>query len=259
MPMDNPRTTHVKDYYAKRDTVRDYDKKRFTGRGGRYIDYTEQKIISDLIDALPTTIRSAKRLEKRPLVLDLASGSGRFAILLAKKGCKVVAFDYSQEMLNLIGEKCRREGLNVGEDIILVQGDANRFPFKPETFDAAVSMRFMWHYKKYPIFIDNVMKVLKKNGYFVFDLFNLYSLRALYTLPANLSVYVNLATRKKFYEFAEKRSYKIEAEKAHFFFPYLFYRFCPDFLAGIMIWTEEKIQKSALYIFSSVIYFKLRK
>ena len=46
------------------------------------------------------------------LVLDAGGGTGRWAIRIARKGCKVILMDVSEKMLKIAAEKVKEEGLH---------------------------------------------------------------------------------------------------------------------------------------------------
>lgn len=65
-------------------------------------------------------------------VLDLPCGTGRMLAPLARRGLRVLGADVSREMMRAGG-------------IIGVQSDATRLPFANGSFDAVVSVRFLFH------------------------------------------------------------------------------------------------------------------
>jgi demethylmenaquinone methyltransferase / 2-methoxy-6-polyprenyl-1,4-benzoquinol methylase len=68
-------------------------------------------------------------------VLDVATGTAAVAIELARrKGCSVVGFDQSPEMLATARVRVEQAGLR--DRIRLVEGDAQQLPFEDATFDA---------------------------------------------------------------------------------------------------------------------------
>ena len=71
-------------------------------------------------------------------VLDLPSGTGRLLPALRAAGYRTVGADVALEMLRA-GRKLRDERAP------LVQADAARLPFPNSSFDAVVSLRFLFH------------------------------------------------------------------------------------------------------------------
>lgn len=69
------------------------------------------------------------------LVLDVATGTGDMALLLAERNCTVVGLDFCPDMLDKARIKAARA--EHGERIRLVKGDALRLPFPDSAFDCA--------------------------------------------------------------------------------------------------------------------------
>jgi ubiquinone/menaquinone biosynthesis C-methylase UbiE len=71
-------------------------------------------------------------------VLDLPCGTGRLLPALARAGYRAVGADVALEMM--------RAGLAARPGVApLVQADAQRLPFRSASFDAVVSVRFLFH------------------------------------------------------------------------------------------------------------------
>ena len=70
---------------------------------------------------------------KQDMVLDLACGTGDFAIETVKqKQCRVIGTDIAQQMLVYGNEKLRRK--NLGNQVGYVNGDGEALPFPAERF-----------------------------------------------------------------------------------------------------------------------------
>ncbi len=74
-------------------------------------------------------------------VIDVGTGTGRAALVLAGAGARVTAVDASAEMLRVA--KARAESLGV--PITFLSGDAHRLDFADRSFDTAVSLRVLMH------------------------------------------------------------------------------------------------------------------
>ncbi|MCY7363109.1 MAG: class I SAM-dependent methyltransferase [Ignavibacteria bacterium] len=107
-------------------------------------------------------------------VLDIACGSGRHSIELARRGFDVTGFDLSKYLIteakkNLKNSKDRN--LKIKFQI----KDMRKFNYK-NSFDIAVNIFTSFGYfeddKENHKVIENVSDSLKKNGYFVFDFLN---------------------------------------------------------------------------------------
>lgn len=97
-------------------------------------------------------------------LLDLATGTGAFPILLRRAGFagKIVGLDRSRAMLLLAGEKC-----GGGLGVELVQGDLGQLPFADASFDA-ITMGYGLRYAGdlRPALAD-IHRLLRPNGVFV--------------------------------------------------------------------------------------------
>ncbi|TPW26611.1 methyltransferase domain-containing protein [Pararhizobium mangrovi] len=73
--------------------------------------------------------------EQDERVLDIATGTGWAARLVARRGARVVGIDLGAELIEAAEERARTEGLDITYDV----GDAEALPFGDGTFDAAIS------------------------------------------------------------------------------------------------------------------------
>ena len=105
--------------------------------------------------------------------VDLACGTGEMTIALAKKGCKMIGADLSNDMLNIARDKARKAGKN----IIFIQDDIKKFqPPHPVDFVTCVCDGFNY-LPSISEAINKVSTYLKKGGYFIFDLSSQYKLQ----------------------------------------------------------------------------------
>jgi len=101
-------------------------------------------------------------------ILDAGTGTGRFAIPLAKlKGNTVVAFDYSHDMLQLNRQLALEEGV---DSIHYQQGDIEHLPFENERFDSVVSITVVRHFPQWKEILKEYIRVLKPGGMLVFEM-----------------------------------------------------------------------------------------
>jgi SAM-dependent methyltransferase len=74
-------------------------------------------------------------------VVDVGTGTGRAAIVLAAAGARVTGVDASPEMLRVARERASARGVTATFDT----GDAHALPFADRSFDLAVSLRVLMH------------------------------------------------------------------------------------------------------------------
>jgi len=84
-------------------------------------------------------------LPRKGTVLDAGCGTGRYCVLLAKRGCKVTGVDFSEEMLKQA--KRRSKGLDIAYRI----ADVRRLPYPKSSFDHTICtlvLNHLWDWKK---------------------------------------------------------------------------------------------------------------
>ncbi|ABR48173.1 Methyltransferase type 11 [Alkaliphilus metalliredigens QYMF] len=98
--------------------------------------------------------------ERKLKVLDVGTGSGFFAVLLAQEGHDVTGIDYTPNMLKHAEETARK--FNVKLD--LRQMDAQNLEFEDESFDLIVTRNLMWNLEFPEKAYREWIRVLKKGG-----------------------------------------------------------------------------------------------
>ncbi len=93
-------------------------------------------------------------------ILDFGCGTGIYTKKLAKKGAVVKGFDISEEMLSI----ARKENLQLD----LRKGSGYEIPFK-EKFDIVLASLVVHYLKDWDEMFQEVSRVLKKGGYFIFS------------------------------------------------------------------------------------------
>ncbi len=96
-------------------------------------------------------------------ILDIATGTGDFAIMLAKLNPdKVIGLDISQGMLDMGIEKIKNKNL---ESLIdMVQGDSENMPFEDNTFDAITVGFGVRNFENLDTGLQEIHRVLKPSG-----------------------------------------------------------------------------------------------
>lgn len=93
-------------------------------------------------------------------VLDVGTGPGIVAFLLAELGHDVTGVDFSEEMLRNARENAARFGLSVK----FTPGDTENLPFEDESFDAVVNRAVLWTLPNPEKAIMEWWRVLKPGG-----------------------------------------------------------------------------------------------
>jgi len=142
-------TQKFTEYYRKKHVTGTYDKQREGTEYRRRKRALELKYFLDLID---------KRENEKVLELGCSSG------FLTKYLGKVTAIDTSEKMLEIAQEK--------NPSAKVIHADMFEMPFKNNSFDKVVTMR-VWNHldrKDFRKALTEVKRVLKKEGFFIFDM-----------------------------------------------------------------------------------------
>lgn len=91
------------------------------------------------------------------LWLDVGSGAGDFAVLLAEKGSRIVGIDSSAHML--------RSSSRVNAPLIPVQGDVHQLPFASESFHAVACRNVLKHCADKELAIRQLSRVSRRGAY----------------------------------------------------------------------------------------------
>ena len=96
-------------------------------------------------------------------VMDIATGTGDLAILLAKSDIDdVTGLDISPGMLDIGKQKVTEEGLDSKIDMII--GDSEQLPFEEGTFDAITVAFGVRNFENLEVGLKEILRVLKPGG-----------------------------------------------------------------------------------------------
>ncbi len=117
------------------------------------------------------SIESEVLLKKvREIVLDIGCGTGRHSILLANRSYRTVGIDISSEMV-----KIARAKSGAGADFLIATAEA--LPFKSCSVNSVISIfGALNHVIKYKQAYDEIARVLKPDGVFIFTVVNRWNL-----------------------------------------------------------------------------------
>ena len=145
-----------------KNEIHDY----WTNRARGYSEYNQQ----EMADARRTMWRD-KLLsllgnqfpEKEPKeikILDVGTGPGFFAILLAEAGYQVTAIDYTEEML----KEAQSNAGELAKCIVWKTGDAQALDVESNSFDAVVTRNVTWNLPRPDLAYKEWLRVLKPEG-----------------------------------------------------------------------------------------------
>lgn len=99
-------------------------------------------------------------------ILDIATGTGDLAILMAKTNAKkIIGLDISIGMLDVGRKKIAQRNLDTRIEMIL--GDSEQMPFEDNTFDAITVAFGIRNFENLEKGLTEILRILKPNGVFV--------------------------------------------------------------------------------------------
>jgi 2-polyprenyl-3-methyl-5-hydroxy-6-metoxy-1,4-benzoquinol methylase len=116
--------------YADPATAATFDRRRFGGPIGQLIAGEQGQVLANFVGPV-----------KDREILDVGTGTGRAALLLARGGARVTAVDRSEQMLAIAQRHAEEEHLAVR----FLTGDVHRLEFGDRAFDVVISLRVLMH------------------------------------------------------------------------------------------------------------------
>ena len=169
--------------YADPAMASSFDAKRFGGPIGQILLDDQERVLAEFLGDV-----SGRR------VLDMATGTGRAALALAKRGAVVTGVDASREMLKVAAARAADARLSIE----FVLGDAHALTFPDRWFQSTVCLRMLMHVPDWRRALSELCRVTEQR--LVFDYPALGSTAALQALwrRAALSVGRNVEAYRVF-------------------------------------------------------------
>jgi ubiquinone/menaquinone biosynthesis C-methylase UbiE len=131
-------------FYADPANASRFDERRFGGRIGELVAREQAAVLVRFAGA----IRGAA-------VLDVGTGTGRAALLLAGGGARVTGVDASAQMLAI----ARRRAVEADAVVTFAQRDAHDLQFPNRSFDIAVCLRVLMHTPRWRQCVSELCRV----------------------------------------------------------------------------------------------------
>jgi 2-polyprenyl-3-methyl-5-hydroxy-6-metoxy-1,4-benzoquinol methylase len=116
--------------YADPATAETFDERRFGGPIGELVASSQARVLLDMAG----DVRGVR-------ILDVGTGTGRAAILLARAGAVVTGVDASDQMLGVARQRAAAARL----DVRFSAGDVHALEFADRSFDLVVCLRVLMH------------------------------------------------------------------------------------------------------------------
>ncbi|MFQ5849862.1 MAG: class I SAM-dependent methyltransferase [Candidatus Binatia bacterium] len=129
------------------------------------LEFDQRAGKSDIRASLGLRLIEAMELKGQEWVLDIATGTGRFAKPVSQhlKGGKVVGVDEAPAMLSVGREKTKQEPI---PGYLQIGGDAQVLPFRSEIFDRAFVAFSLHHFSSPSLMVQETFRVLRSGGKF---------------------------------------------------------------------------------------------
>ena len=134
--------------YADPDMARTFDSRRFSGPIGEMIAKSQARVLANMVG----------RIKDREM-LDVGTGTGRAALILALGGAKVTAVDASEEMLAIARQRAAEQLMTT---IKFQRGDAHNLAFADRSFDCVVSFRVLMHTPQWQRCVSELCRVAER-------------------------------------------------------------------------------------------------
>jgi ubiquinone/menaquinone biosynthesis C-methylase UbiE len=134
--------------YADPAMARDFDHRRFSGPIGELIAKSQARVLANMVG----------RIKDREM-LDVGTGTGRAALILALGGAKVTAVDASEEMLAIARQRAAEQMMTA---IKFQRGDAHALDFADRSFDCVVAFRLLMHTPQWKRCVAELCRVAER-------------------------------------------------------------------------------------------------
>lgn len=239
------------DFYDNEAAI--YDEKRYTSTVGRLVNLIQKNIIKELSEINPGEI-----------ILDIGTGTGRFAFELAKERGKIIGLDPSKAMIQVFQKKINKE--NYQEQIELVIADANLLPFRERSIEHCISINVLNHVANYDSVLNEINRVLQNQSKFIAN----YPIIQSVYFP--IGVYVNLSRKdikqrvySRWFSLSKIRisyansGFAIDTKMGYFSPAFPFSNIFSRFVSYLIIKINKLVRKSVLKYASGVLFVRATK
>jgi SAM-dependent methyltransferase len=142
-----PRPHYSYTFYADPANAARFDERRFGGPIGDLVASQQAEVLADFVGRI-----------KDCVMLDVGTGTGRAALLLAAGGAKVTGVDASEQMLSI----ARQRASEAGASVTFLQGDAHALKFPERAFDVVLCLRVLMHTPRWAQCVSELCRVSER-------------------------------------------------------------------------------------------------
>lgn len=200
--------------YADPVMARTFDDRRFGGPIGELVAHSQARVLANM----------AGRIKDREM-LDVGTGTGRAAFILALGGAKVTAVDASEEMLAIARQRAADQSLKIK----FQRGDAHALEFADRSFDLSVSFRMLMHTPQWKRCVAELCRVTERLVIVDYPsatsvaLFESLARRAMYSVGARTEPY-RVFTHGAIEEAFDRNGFRIRSVHRQFVLPVAFHK-----------------------------------
>jgi ubiquinone/menaquinone biosynthesis C-methylase UbiE len=200
--------------YADPAMARSFEEKRFGGPIGEYVAATQARVLANMVG----------RIQDRP-ILDVGTGAGRAALLMARGGADVTAIDASEQMLAV----ARRRAAEDNAQIHFELGDAHALQFADREFDVVICLRVLMHAPEWRRCLSELCRVAERLVIFDYPaaasvaLAESLARRAAHALGVRTEAYRVLSDRA-IHDVLERNGYRVRSVHRQFVLPIAFHK-----------------------------------
>jgi len=155
---------NIRDFFNK--FSKNYNQKAFYSSKG--LDYLNRIEIDFIKKSANNKIKD---------LLEVGFGAGRNLELFKGKGVNMYGVDVAEDMVEETKKNLKNEKLNLRH-----LNAENGLPYKDHSFDLIMCIRVLKYMKKWPFVISEISRTLRKGGYAIVEIPNLFSIH-LFGLP----------------------------------------------------------------------------
>ncbi len=220
--------------YADPAMAQSFDKRRFSGPIGELIAKSQARVLANMVG----------RIQNRQM-LDVGTGTGRAALILAAGGAKVTAVDASEEMLAIARQRAAEQLLSV----TFQRGDAHALDFADRSFDAVVSLRMLMHTPEWERCVAELCRVAMRLVIVDYPsatsvaLFESMTRRAMHAAGMTTEPY-RVFTRSAIADAFDRNGFRIRSVHRQFVLPIAFHKAIGS--RRFTLWSEHVLDRAGL-------------